>query len=294
MNAADLKSSGIFFLIKTIMRIIFSVFIQFLILNFSVLAQTIGPENGKLMIVGGGSANPLIKQFVDLAGGENAIIVVIPTAGNNEEFSDDWYFRKMLKEFGAKDVSVIHTRDPKIANSKEFSEPIKNATGVWFTGGRQWKLVDAYMNTKVVSECWGVLNRGGIIGGSSAGATIQGSYLARGDTQNNTIMMGDHEVGFGFLKNVAIDQHLLARNRQFDMFEILKETPELLGIGLDESTAILVERDTFEVIGKSYVAVYDGNFWRRDGNPKIPEMQSFYLLKEGDNYDLKSREIIDD
>lgn len=276
------------------MRIIFCVFIQFLILNFSVLAQTIGPENGKLMIVGGGSANPLIEQFVDLAGGENAIIVVIPTAGNSEEFSEDWYFSKMLKEFGAKDVSVIHTRDPKIANTKEFFDPLKNATGVWFTGGRQWKLVDAYMNTKVVSECWGVLERGGIIGGSSAGATIQGSYLARGDTRNNTVMMGDHELGFGFLKNVAIDQHLLARNRQFDMFEILKNRPELLGIGLDESTAILVEGDVFEVIGKTYVAIYDGNFWRRDGNPKVPEMQLFYLLKEGDKYDLKNRKIIDE
>lgn len=271
-------------------RVVF--FNLFIFASFIISAQNVGPQNGKLMIVGGGSANQLIEKFVELAGGENAIIVVIPTANTNEEFPEDWYFSKMLKEFGAAKVSVVHTRDPKIANTEEFIEPIKNATGIWFTGGRQWRLVDAYFNTKTVGECWKVLDRGGIIGGSSAGATIQGSYLARGDTKSNAVMMGDHEVGFGFLKNVAIDQHLLARNRQFDMFEILKEKPELLGIGLDESTAILVEGDTFEVIGKTYIAVYDGNFWRRDGNPVVPEMQSFYLLKPGDKYDLKKRKII--
>lgn len=257
-------------------------------------AQTVGPEKGKLMIVGGGSADDLIKQFVEIAGGEDAVIVVIPTAGTSESFPDDWGLKKRIEEYGAKKVTVVHTRDPKVADTEKFIEPFKNASGIWFTGGRQWRLVDAYMNTKVVEECWNLLDRGGIIGGSSAGATIQGSYLARGDTKENTIMMGDHEIGFGFLKNVAIDQHLLARNRQFDMFEIVKEKPELLGIGLDESTAILVEKDTFEVIGKTYVAVYDGKFWRRDGNPVVPEMQSFYLLRPGDKYDLKEREIIKD
>ena len=268
-------------------------FILLVFVNFVVSAQDVGPKKGKLMIVGGGQANSLVEKFVEIAGGENAKIVGIPTAGNSEEFSDDWYFSKMVKEFGAKSVTVIHTRDPKIADTDEFCMSLKNASGIWFTGGRQWKLVDAYMNTQVVEACWKVLERGGIIGGSSAGATIQGSYLARGDTKSNTVMMGDHEVGFAFVKNMAIDQHLLARNRQFDMFEILKKRPELLGIGLDESTAILVEGDTFEVIGKTYVAVYDGNFWRRDGNPVVPEMQSFYLLKEGDKYDLKNRKIID-
>jgi cyanophycinase len=274
------------------MKIKATFFILFSIFGFIVSAQSVGPKNGKLMIVGGGAANPLVEKFVELAGGKDARIVVIPTAGNSEEFTEDWYFSKMVKEFGAKSVALIHTRDPKIADTEEFCKPFKNATGIWFTGGRQWKLVDAYENTQVVEECWKMLERGGIIGGSSAGATIQGSYLARGDTKSNAVMMGDHEAGFAFLKNVAIDQHLLARNRQFDLFEILKEKPELLGIGLDESTAILVEGDTFEVIGKTYVAVYDGNFWRRDGNPVVPEMQSFYLLKEGDKYDLKSRRII--
>lgn len=265
----------------------------YLFISSLLMAQTVGPKNGKLMIVGGGSANDLIKQFVEIAGGKEADIVVIPTAGEVESFPDDWEFKKRLEEYGAKKVTVIHTRDTKVADTEEFVKPIKSATGIWFTGGRQWRLVDAYMNTKVVKECWNLLDRGGIIGGSSAGATIQGSYLARGDTKSNTIMMGDHEEGFAFVKNVAIDQHLLARNRQFDLFEIIKAKPELLGIGLDESTAILVEGNKFEVIGKSYVAIYDDKFWRRDGNPVVPKGESFYLLRSGDKYDMKKRKVIE-
>jgi cyanophycinase len=80
-----------------------------------------------------------------------------------------------------------------------------------------------------------------VVGGSSAGATIQGSYLVRGDTKSNQIMMGDHEQGFGYIKNVAIDQHVLARNRQFDLYEIMRKHPELLGLGIDENTAIVGE-----------------------------------------------------
>ncbi len=132
-------------------------------------------------------------------------------------------------------------------------------------------------------ELWALLERGGVIGGSSAGATIQGSYLARGDTETNEIMMGDHEVGLAFLKNVAIDQHLLRRNRQFDLLEITAARPELLGIGLDENTAIVVQGDEFEVIGQSYVAIYDNA-------RQIDSGGDFYFLSPGDRYNLATRE----
>ena len=84
---------------------------------------------------------------------------------------------------------------------------------MWFGGGRQWQLVEAYLHTKVHDEIEGVLDRGGVVGGSSAGTTILGSYLIRGDTRTNTIMMGDHEEGLSFLRGVGGDQHLLRRNR---------------------------------------------------------------------------------
>ena len=196
---------------------------------------------------------------------------------------------------GFKNVTVLHTRDREEANSKAFITPIENAKGVWFSGGRQWRHADSYLNTKTHEAFNDLLQRGGVIAGSSAGATIQGSYLARGDTKANTIMMGDHEEGLNFLTNVAIDQHLMARNRQFDLFEILDNRPELLGIGLDENTGIIVKGNTFTVMGESYVAMYDGTRWSAELDTiyQLPKgSREFYFLKEGDKYDLANRKVI--
>ena len=107
--------------------------------------------------------------------------------------------------------------------------------------------------------------------------------------------MGDHEKGLAFMTNVAIDQHLFARNRQFDMFEILEMRPELLGIGLDENTGIIVEGDQFTVFGESYVAIYDGTRWSAERDTTytlLKGSRDFYLLHEGERYNLKLRQII--
>ena len=247
-------------------------------------AQEVGPENGSLVIVGGAMRDPaIVERFLDLAGGRDAPIVVIPTAGGEEEYDQYWRGLRQFKEAGATQLTVLHTKDRGVADSDEFVKPIREARGVWFGGGRQWHLADSYLDTKVHAELWALLERGGVIGGSSAGATIQGSYLARGDTKTNEIMMGDHEVGLGFVKNVAIDQHLLRRNRQFDLLEIIEAHPELLGIGLDENTAIVVQGDEFEVIGESYVVIYDNT-------RKIDSGGDFYFLSAGDRYNLATRE----
>ena len=245
--------------------------------------QEIGPANGSLVIVGGAMRDPaIVNRFIRLAGGPDAPIVAIPTAGG-EAYDEYWSGLRMFKEAGATDLTVLHTTDPTVANTDEFVEPLKRARGVWFGGGRQWRLADAYLNTKVHDELWKVLERGGVIGGSSAGATIQGSYLARGDTRANTIMMGDHVEGMGFLKNAAIDQHLLRRNRQFDLLEIIEAHPDLLGIGIDENTAIVVNGDEFVVIGQGYVAIYDHD-------RQIDSGGKFYFLAPGQRFDLATRE----
>ena len=260
---------------------------------------TQGPENGHLIIIGGGRLDPVFYEtFMKLAGGENVPIVIIPTAGSDEQLQRDGFmerFRQGFLEKGFKNVSILHTRDREEANSQAFIKPLKEAGGVWFMGGRQWRLADSYLNTETHTELNHLLDRGGVIAGTSAGATIQGSYLARGDTKANTIMMGDHEEGLSFIKNIAIDQHLLARNRQFDMFEILDHRPELLGIGLDENTGIVVKKDQFEVIGESYVAIYDGTRWsaERDTTYQLETgSREYYLLKSGQKYDMAKRKII--
>ena len=255
-----------------------------MVLPVATAGQEIGPENGSLVIVGGGRLHSeILERFLDLAGGADAPIVVIPTAGGGEHYDQYYPGLRLFKAAGATNLTVLHTTDPAVADTEAFVQPLLEARGVWFPGGRQWRLADAYLGTKVHDELWALLGRGGVIGGSSAGATIQGSYLARGDTATNTVMMGDHEVGLGFLRNVAIDQHLLRRNRQFDLLEVITARPELLGIGLDENTAIIVQGDEFEVIGASYVVGYDAERQLDSGG-------QFYFLAPGDRYNLKARE----
>ena len=154
---------------------------------------------------------------------------------------------------------------------------------MFFFGGRQWRLVDAYGGTKAEQAFQEVLDRGGVIGDSSAGASIQGSFLVRGDTRTNTIMMGDHQRGFGYLRDVGIDQHVLMRNRQFDLIEVIETHPELLGIGIDEDTALVVQGDRAQVIGKSFVLVYDNQV-------TTGENGKFYFLAPGDRLNLATRE----
>ncbi len=97
-----------------------------------------------------------------------------------------------------------------------------------------------------------MLRRGGVIGGSSAGATIQGEFLVRGHPLGNTVMMAEgYERGFAFLPGVAIDQHFAQRSRQPDLLPVVKRHPKLLGIGIDESTAVVVIGAKAEVIGQS-------------------------------------------
>lgn len=245
----------------------------------------VGPENGSLVIVGGGMNDPaIIRRFIDLAGGPDAHIVVVPTAGGAEEYDGQFHpGLRMWRNNGARNLTVLHTTDPAVANTEAFVAPLKTAGGVWFEGGRQWRLVDAYGGTRTQEEFQNVLERGGVIGGSSAGASIQGSFLVRGDTRSNRIMMGDHQRGFGYLRNVGIDQHVLRRNRHFDMIEVIEAHPELLGIGLDENTAIVVRGDRFEVIGQSVVLIFDNQV-------TIGNDGRFYFLFPGDQYNLATRE----
>lgn len=256
----------------------------------------VGPENGTLVIIGGNAQDDAIYQrIIDLAGGPDAPIITIPTADGAPTYDDNAASAGTFRRLGAKNVTVLHTYDPKVADTEEFAAPLRTAKGVFFGGGRQWRLVDAYAGTLTERLFHEVLDRGGVVSGSSAGASIQGSFLARGDTATNQILVGDHQVGFGFLKNAAIDQHVLVRGRQFDMFDILKVRPELLGIAIDENTALIVSKNDAEVFRGTYVIIYDGGFWSREGSElkHLPDSSSiFYFLKDGDKYDLGKRQVV--
>lgn len=282
------------FILAVLSLFLFSCKQQVRVTDTPDLSGTTGPEKGSLLIVGGAMSDTLIiDRFIELAGGPDQPLLVIPTASGAEKFDNERVI-KFLVERGARDVSVLHTYKPEEADTEAFVAPLKRAKGVWFGGGRQWRLVDSYGGTLTETEIRAVLDRGGVIGGSSAGATIQGSYLARGDTKTNTIMMGDHESGFDYLRKSAIDQHLLVRNRQNDLIEIIREYPELLGIGLDENTAIVVQGEEMEVIGKSFVAIYDYGLWEENPNhiSALANEGKFFLLRSGDKYNLRTRTVI--
>jgi cyanophycinase len=259
-------------------------------------APEYGPAKGTLVIVGGGPTNNtgIIEKFIQLAGGPDANFVIVPTASGNKTADGKIRVYKeedvvaSWKKRGLKNVKMLHTHDPKIADTEEFVKPLKEASAVWFDGGRQWNCVDSYANTLTYREFHKVLERGGVIGGSSAGATIQGAYLVRGAVAGPDIMMTpepEHQAGFGFLRRSAIDQHINTRLRWDDLIPVIKKYPDLLGIGLSESTAIIVKGDQFEVMGAWKVAIHDNT------RQYQPWEKPYYVLSAGDVYNMKTRKI---
>ena len=260
-------------------------------------APEYGPANGALVIAGGGNLNGtgIFEKFIELGdGAEAGRFVIVPTAAGNRDRDgnvrsyDEADVVASWKRMGVANVTMLHTHDRVVADTDAFVAPLRAATAVWFNGGRQWNIVDSYAGTRAFDEFHRVLERGGVIGGSSAGATIQGHYLVRGDTAGPAVMMTeepDHQNGFAFLKRSAIDQHINARNRWDDLIPVIERFPDLLGIGLSESTAIVVTGDAFEVVGKWKVAVHD--------NTRLyqPWEKPYHVLSPGDRYDMKVRAV---
>jgi cyanophycinase len=232
-----------------------------------------GPPSGSLLIIGGGvCGSDILAAAARLSGGDIARWVVIPTAG------DETVRRSNLASWLGQSFTLLDDWNHSQANSEAFVAPLRTATAVFFGGGRQWRLVDAYAGTLTERELRGVLDRGGLIAGTSAGATIQGSYLVRGALANNHILMSPgHERGFGYLTNVAIDQHVVALGREKDLAQVVAAHPELLGIGIDEGTAVIVQRNTMTVVGRSVVLITTAT---------ATAGQPLYTLKAGDRFDL--------
>jgi len=243
--------------------------------------------NGSLIIVGGGGMpSGLMQKFVELAGGSDARIVYVPCA-EEEDMSKDTQLLRAWEKMGAKTCSLIHTKDRRIADRDEaFLEPLKNATGIWFGGGRQWNLADSYYGTQAHRLMKQVLDRGGVIGGSSAGASIQANYLARATPIENFRIMapGYERGGLGFILGVAIDQHFTQRRRQKDLRSLVETYPQMLGIGIDETTAIVVKKSTAEILGPGTVTFN----WKDSPKADIQE----FVGTQGQFFDLAQRSQI--
>jgi cyanophycinase len=206
---------------------------------------------GALVIVGGGGFPKDIRDcFLQLAGGKKGHLVVIPTASEFEIRTRNYFSFEYWKTQGLASVSLLHTLDKKEANDPSFVKPLTNATAVWLDGGDQKRLADAYHGTAVEKELRRVLAQGGVIGGTSAGASIMSDVMIAGGEQE--VRIGE---GFGLLPNVVIDQHFQNRKRQKRLLRVLASHPRCLGLGIDEETAVVVKGHTLTVLGKANVTV---------------------------------------
>lgn len=244
---------------------------------------------GALIIVGGGgSPAGFMDKFMELAGGKDALLLYVPCTEGQEASAGrtlaSW------RRAGATNVDVIHTKDRHEADtSKEIHDKLRRAGGLFFGGGRQWNLVDSWQHTESHRLMHEVLSRGGVIAGSSAGASIQGSYMARGNSLGNVDSMAPgYDTGLGFLTGVAIDQHFSQRGRQPDMTSLVNRYPQLLGIGLDEASSIIVQgtiATCFSRKGRN-VHFYDRNL------PVVPGQPDYLRLSDGQQFDLAHRKAI--
>lgn len=206
---------------------------------------------GRLVICGGGRLpEQLPRRFIEFAGGEAARIVVVTTAS---VYADTDKMEPKLAFWRAQklaSLTVLHTRSRATADEAAFSKPLTEATGVWFVGGNQSWLTETYLGTATERELRGVLARGGVVGGTSAGAAIMSPVMIRRDKPELETCSG-----FGFLPGTVVDQHFLKRNRQGRLMKVLDSHRDLVGLGIDEGTALVVEGNHLSVVGDSEVVV---------------------------------------
>ncbi|MCC7421757.1 MAG: cyanophycinase [Planctomycetaceae bacterium] len=206
-------------------------------------------SGGTLVIAGGGELPMQVQQkFVELAGAQKARIVVIPAVKLDESLRE--HYLAAWKAMQPADVQVLHTTDRAEADDPAFSAVLDEATGVWIGGGSQTSLVTWYGRTLVEKRIRAVLERNGVVGGTSAGAAIMSERMIAGGRDGRNLSRG-----FGLWPGVVVDQHFMRRNRWARLYQAIASGEPLTGIGIDEETAIIVERGTgkFVVLGKSYV-----------------------------------------
>ena len=251
-------------------------------------------SKGKLIIIGGGSIpDSLFNFFANYIGGKDQPVVYIPTATTDEEFIQKGEHLIKFTSRGYTNLSTIHTRDKKEADNPKNIELMRNAKGLFFGGGDQQLIADAYAGTKLYDEFIALLNRGGVIMGTSAGATIMGSLMVGGDARDDISKKYPFNPAFSFMTNTALDQHVLARNRQFDLISVVENYPGTLGIGMDESTAIIVEAGQFKVWGISYAMLYDPKDWAEQKKKWGRVLKPFKMMASGSSFNFVTGEIID-
>lgn len=220
-------------------------------------------SKGKLMVIGGAEDKEgpclILRKFLDLAGGDKARLVVLTAATQSPEEVGKMY-RKIFTGLGCKEVELFDVDDRTAASSQKTCSLIEEATGIFFTGGDQLRITSALGGTKLMETLKAAFDRGLVIAGTSAGASVMSStMIIEGDSddspQLNTLKMSP---GIGLLPGVVIDQHFAQRGRIGRLLTALGQNPSVLGLGLDEDTSVIVEGEEFQVWGNQTVTILDG------------------------------------
>ena len=226
-----------------------------ILLAARLAAQTTAPDSqraGWLLLEGGGRlrGTDIVTRFVALAGGPDRNYVAIPSAISDSESRPSRLAHcasASAEIFGVAHVTCLAAKDRDEAGGAAFVAALRAADAVWFYGGEENRLVDLYVGTPVVAALRAVLDRGGVVGGTSAGAMVLSSYIPT----RGTLAVS----AFGFLDSTAIYPHFTQRHYEEQLRDVLRTHPALRGIGIDENTAIVVHAGTFEVIGEGSVTV---------------------------------------
>jgi cyanophycinase len=274
-----------------------------LILACAVAAQA-GPR-GYLFIIGGGERDaPLMKRYIELAAGfgTGKVVVFTMASGVPREVGPE-----LVNEFkgnGVKDV-VFYQLTHDEATEPGSEKILDGVGGVWFAGGDQSRLTAALLDTPIHKKMLELYGKGCVIGGTSAGAAVMSEVMITGDEKRTAkedeqwqVIWPDNIVrvrGFGFVKDAIIDQHFVARRRHNRLISLVIENPKLVGVGIDESTAVLVRPDgRYEVLGENQVIIYDA---RRAKTSKSPTNRLgahgmlMHVLLAGDVYNLATGKV---
>jgi cyanophycinase len=263
------------------------------------------------MIIGGAEdklrKRRILKEFVAAAGGLDARIVVIPTASSlGPEIVD--VYDALFRAEGAAEVSEVRPQSREEASDEELVKRISEATGIFMTGGNQLKLSAVVCGTPVGDAVVAAHERGVAVAGTSAGASIQSSHMVAFGVGGATPKQRMTQVaaGLGLLRSTVIDQHFDQRNRYGRLLMIVSQSPSLLGLGVDEDTAAVVEtqeetdgpHEVLRVVGRGAVTVMDpanlvtNSYEAKRSAPILASGIVLHVLPEGARFDLTTRTLL--
>ena len=258
------------------------------------------------MIIGGAEDKmrkpTILKHFVALSGGADARIAVIPTASALGREVVEVYDALFMK-YGAARVDAVRPETREQAHDPALVKTLDDATGIFMTGGNQLKLSGAICGTPVGDAILRANERGAVVAGTSAGASIQSSHMVAFGVGGSTPKQRMTQVaaGLGLVQTTVIDQHFDQRNRYGRLLMIVAQSPQLLGIGVDEDTCGLVEdidgEAVMSVLGRGAVTIFDGSRMVTNAHealrsaPMLASGVVFHVLPEGSAFNLDTRAL---